>query len=67
MGITDSFEDFKTAIFTSLNDKISDRLNNEKEHISNYLFCGSPGAESEDETPDEAEETDQTQSNAEES
>jgi len=36
----DSFEEFKTAIHKSLMDKVSERMTQEREHISNCLFRG---------------------------
>lgn len=37
-----SFEEFKTAVNISLRDKISERLDQEREHISNSLFAEKP-------------------------
>lgn len=35
-----SFEEFKTAIHTALRDKVAERLNSERENISNSLLRG---------------------------
>ena len=48
----DSFEEFKTAIHTALRDKVSERLNTEREYISNSLLRGNV-EEDATETPDE--------------
>lgn len=53
----DSFEDFKTAVLTSLKDKVAERLHAERQRVSNNLFLA-PEGENTEETPEE------TQSNA---
>jgi hypothetical protein len=53
----DSFEDFKTAVITSLKDKVAERLSVERQRVSNNLFL-SRQKEKAQETPEE------TQSNA---
>jgi hypothetical protein len=35
-----SFEEFKTAVHTALRDKVTERLNSERENISNSLLRG---------------------------
>lgn len=51
-----SYEEFKTAVYTSLRAKVADRLDTEREAISNNLFRPRDG-----ETPEEN--TEETQSN----
>ena len=46
----DSFEEFKTAIRASLRDKVAERIDTEREHISNTLLRGELQQESEEET-----------------
>ena len=53
----DSFEDFKTAVLTSLKDKVAERLSAERQRVSNNLFLKRK-TENAEETPEE------TQSNA---
>ena len=53
----DSFEDFKTAVLTSLKDKVAERLSVERQRVSNNLFLKRK-TENAEETPEE------TQSNA---
>lgn len=36
----DSFEEFKTAVHTALRDKVTERLNSERDNISNSLLRG---------------------------
>lgn len=52
----DSFEEFKAAVWASLKDKIQDRLNTEREVISNNLMRGQL-------VPAGAENTEESQSN----
>ncbi len=58
----DSFEDFKKAVMVSIQDKISARLDAERQRISNNLFSSVAVVDTEntEETPEEP------QSNAEE-
>jgi hypothetical protein len=35
-----SFEEFKTAVYSSLRDKMAERLQSEREYISNSLLRG---------------------------
>lgn len=53
----DSFEDFKSAVLTSLKDKVAERLSAERQRVSNNLLLTRKGENSQ-ETPEE------TQSNA---
>jgi len=46
----DSFEEFRTAIQMLLRDKITQRLQDEKEHISNSLLQGKLQQEYEEES-----------------
>lgn len=43
-----SFEEFKTAIYSSLRDKVSERIDTEREYISNDLLRGETTAEAEE-------------------
>jgi len=52
----DSFEEFRTAIHAALRDKISERIDTEREYISNSLLRGEIHQD----------ETTETQSNADE-
>jgi hypothetical protein len=58
----DSFEDFKKAVMVSIQDKVSARLQAERDRISNNLFASVAVVDTEntEETPEES------QSNAEE-
>jgi len=60
--VLDSFEDFKKAVMVSIQDKISARLDAERQRISNNLFASVAVVDTEntEETPEES------QSNAEE-
>lgn len=51
----DSFQEFKTAIRTSLRDKVAERIDTEREHISNTLLLREPQQESEHESQSNAE------------
>lgn len=43
-----SFEEFKTAIYSSLRDKVSERIDTEREYISNDLLRGETTADAEE-------------------
>lgn len=43
-----SFEEFKTAIYSSLRDKVSERIDTQREYISNDLLRGETTAEAEE-------------------
>jgi len=51
-----SFEEFKTAVLASLRDKVAERIDTEREHISNALLRGKNGEEVEAPTPVNADE-----------
>ena len=46
-----SFEEFKTAVHTALRDKVTERLNSERENISNSLLRGEIADSEDGETP----------------
>jgi hypothetical protein len=51
----DSFEEFKTAIRTSLRDKVAERIDTERDHISNILLRAKSQQESDHESQSNAE------------
>ena len=51
-----SFQEFRTAVHTALRDKIAERIDTEREHISNTLLRGESQQESEEETQSNADE-----------
>lgn len=52
----DSFEEFKTSIHTALRDKVVERLNSERENISNSLLRGEIMNSEDGKTPSNTEE-----------
>lgn len=51
-----SFEEFKTAVHTALRDKVTERLNSERENISNSLLRGEIADSEHGETPSNTDE-----------